>query len=242
MRFAGKVAVVTGAASGIGRATCRRLAAEGSRVALLDIADDAGRTAADELARTGAEAFFAHVDVGQPSAVEDAMLQVIDRWGRLDVLVNCAAVMTFEPVVDLEAREWDYVLGTNLRSVFLCCKYSVPHMSHGAIVNVSSVHAQRTTAAVAPYAASKAGIEAFTRALAIECKARGIRVNAVAPGAVDTPMLWANPLVRSGAETPGGDIGKPEDVAAAIAFLASDDAEYLTGVVLVVDGGRLSRL
>jgi glucose 1-dehydrogenase len=131
----------------------------------------------------------------------------------------------------------------NLRSVFLFVKYAVPHMkTGGAIVNVSSVHAHQTTANVAAYAASKGGMEAMTRALSIELSAYGIRINCVAPGAVDTPMLWENPNVRSGAEKIAGAVGKPKELAAGIAFLAAAEAEFITGATLVVDGGRLSQL
>ena len=130
----------------------------------------------------------------------------------------------------------------NLRAVFLTCKYALPYMEHGAIVNVSSVHAHETTANVVPYAASKGGLEAFTRGLSREVAANKARVNCVAPGAVDTPMLWDNPNVKSGKEQVAGAVGQPEDIAAAIAFLASDEARFVNGATLVVDGGRLDIL
>jgi glucose 1-dehydrogenase len=144
--------------------------------------------------------------------------------------------------VRLEEADWDGVIATNLRSVFLLCKYCLPHMRRGAIVNISSVHAHQTTVNVAPYAASKGGIEAFTRALSRECEERDVRVNSVAPGAVETPMLRSNPLVQSGEEKIQGKIGEPEEIAAAIAFLASDEAGFINGTTLAVDGGRLTIL
>jgi len=145
--------------------------------------------------------------------------------------------------VDLEDAEFDRVLAVNLRSVFLFCKYAAPHMPPGsAVVNVSSVHAHETEAGVAPYAASKGGMEAFTRALALEWRPRKIRINCVAPGAVDTPMLWNNPNVKSGRETVGGAVGAPEDLAAAICFLASDEAKFVKGTTLIADGARLDVL
>jgi glucose 1-dehydrogenase len=243
MRFTDKVCVVTGGASGIGRATCRVLAAEGGRVALVDVDADGGLSAAKSLVDEGYEAMFVAADVGVPHDVRAAVDGVVDRWGHIDVLVNCAARMSFDPVLDLADEVWDTVLATNLRSVFLWSKYGLPHMpAGGSVVNVSSVHAQRSTPNVAPYAASKGGMEAFTRVLAQECAEREIRVNCVAPGAVNTPLLWSNPLVRSMQESIDGRIGTPEEVAAAIAFLASGAARFVTGTVLAVDGGRLTKL
>ena len=151
--------------------------------------------------------------------------------------------MTFDPVADLAEEAWEKVMAVNLRSVFLFCKYALPHMPMGgAIVNVSSVHAHQTTANVVPYATTKGGVEAFTRGLSVECAARKIRVNCVDPGAIDTPMLWSNPNVKSGVEKIEGAIGKPADIAAAILFLASDEARFINGTSLAVDGGRLDIL
>jgi NAD(P)-dependent dehydrogenase (short-subunit alcohol dehydrogenase family) len=152
-------------------------------------------------------------------------------------------MMTFVPILDIEEAAFFKVISTNLGSVFLFAKYAAPHMpENSAFVNVSSVHAHATTANVVPYAASKGAIEAFTRGLSIELEAKKIRVNSVAPGAVDTPMLWDNPNVKSGAEKITGAVGRPEDLAAAICFLASDDAAFVNGATLLVDGGRLARL
>jgi len=167
----------------------------------------------------------------------------VDRWGKLDAIVNNAAMMSFSPIVDLPEDEWDKVLTVNLKSVFLYCKYGVPHMPEGsAIVNVSSVHAHETTKNVVPYASSKGGMEAFARGFSEELEDRKIRINCVAPGAVDTPMLRNNPNIKSGAEKVEGAIGQPEDIAAAICFLASDEAKFITGTTLIVDGGRLDIL
>jgi NAD(P)-dependent dehydrogenase (short-subunit alcohol dehydrogenase family) len=157
--------------------------------------------------------------------------------------VNDAAMMTFKRVVELEVEDWDHLMNVNLRSVFLFCKLAVPHMPKGsAIVNVSSVHAHETEAGVAPYAASKGGMEAFTRALTLELEAKKIRVNCVAPGAVNTPMLWNNPNVKSGKEKVKGAVGEPADLAAAICFLASSEARFVNGTTLVADGARLDIL
>ena len=152
-------------------------------------------------------------------------------------------MMTFVPLLDLPEDDWDRVMGVNLRSVFLFCKYGVPHMAEGsAIVNISSVHAHETTRNVVPYATSKGGMEAFTRGFSEELAERKIRINCVAPGAVNTPMLWNNPNVKNGTEKVEGAIGQPEDLAAAICFLAADEARFITGTTLVVDGGRLDIL
>jgi NAD(P)-dependent dehydrogenase (short-subunit alcohol dehydrogenase family) len=151
-------------------------------------------------------------------------------------------MMTFEPIMDLKVEDWDHLQAVNMRSVFLFSKYCLPHMKGGAIVNISSVHAHQTTPNVVPYAVSKGGMEAFTRGLSREVDATRARVNAIAPGAVDTPMLWNNPNLKSGKEKLEGPIGKPEDLAAAICFLASDEAAYINGTTLAVDGGRLATL
>jgi glucose 1-dehydrogenase len=194
------------------------------------------------IVEAGGAAIGVQADVGNPAEVRAAVERTVREWGRIDVLVNDAAMMTFVPIVDLPEADWDHLMAVNLRAVFLFCKYCLPHMHGGAIVNVSSVHAHETTANVVPYAASKGGMEAFTRGLSRECGDRNVRVNCVAPGAVDTPMLWSNPNVKSGAEKITGAVGKPRDLAAAIAFLASDEAIFVNGTTLVVDGGRLDIL
>lgn len=242
MRFADKVCLVTGGGSGIGRAACLRFAAEGGRVAVVDLNEAHAGATARSIADAGGAALAIHADVGKPEEVRAAVQRAVERWGRLDVLVNDAAMMTFTPIVDLSIEDWDHLMAVNLRAVFLFCKYALPHMQGGAIVNVSSVHAHETTPNVVPYATSKGGMEAFTRGLSRECAGRKVRVNCVAPGAVDTPMLWSNPNVKSGKEKIEGAVGKPEDLAAAIAFLASDDAAFVNGTTLVVDGGRLDVL
>ena len=207
-----------------------------------DIADDGNETV-QEIEKAGGQAAFAKTDVSNSAQVQAAIKTAVDRWGRLDVIVNDAAMMTFTPIVDLPEDQWDKVMAVNMRSVFLFCKYGVPHMGPGsAIVNISSVHAHETTRNVVPYASSKGAMEAFTRGFSEELADRQIRINCVAPGAVDTPMLWNNPNVKSGAEKVTGAIGKPEDLAAAICFLASDEARFVNGTTLIVDGGRLDIL
>lgn len=242
-RFKDKVCLVTGGGSGIGKAACLRFAAEGGKVAVIDLNPDHGNQTSSEIAKNGGDAIFIKCNVGNPDEVKAAVSTAVQKWGKIDVVVNDAAMMTFTPIVDLPDDDFDKVLNVNLRSVFLFSKYSIPHMPEGgAFVNISSVHAHETTKNVVPYATSKGGMEAFTRGLSEEVADKKIRVNCVAPGAVDTPMLWDNPNVKNGTEKVTGAIGKPEDIAAAICFLAADEARFITGTTLIADGGRLDLL
>jgi NAD(P)-dependent dehydrogenase (short-subunit alcohol dehydrogenase family) len=241
MRFKNKVCLVTGAGSGIGRASIIRFASEGGKAVVVDRDEKAGEETVRLIKQQGGEAIFARADVGNENEIISAVQASIDAWGKVDVLVNNAAMMTYKKIVDLSSAEWDMVMAINLRSVFLFCKYCIPHMKNGAIVNVSSVHAHETTANVVPYASSKGAMEAFVRGVSLEYPDQ-LRINCVAPGAVNTPMLWNNPNIKSGAEVITGKVGEPEDLAAAICFLASDEANYINGTTLVVDGGRLDNL
>jgi NAD(P)-dependent dehydrogenase (short-subunit alcohol dehydrogenase family) len=234
--------MVSGGGSGIGKATCLRLAREGGKVAVLGVQNDGNQTV-QEITRAGSEALFVKTDVSNSAQVQAAVRATVERWGKINVIVNDAAMMTFKPVVELPDEDWDKVLAVNLRSVFLMCKYGVPHVPPGgAVVNISSVHAHETTKNVVPYASSKGGMEAFTRGFSEEMAPRKIRVNCVAPGAVNTPMLWNNPNVKSGAEKIKGAVGQPDDIAAVVCFLASDEARFITGTTVVADGGRLDIL
>ena len=240
-----KVAIITGATSGVGRATAERFVAEGARVVVVgrNVAHGA-ETIARLKATTPDSAVFIAADVGRSADIPAIIEAAVARFGRIDILVNNAAAMTFKPILELAEADWDQVMDVNLKAAYLLAKHGVPHMvSGGAIVNVSSVHALSTSAGVVPYAASKGGLEAFTRGLAVELKPRGIRVNAVRLGAIDTPMLWSNPNVKSGAEQiDPTKVGTPANAAAAILFLAAPDAAFVTGAVLEVDGGRLASL
>lgn len=242
-RFEKKVCLVSGGGSGIGRAACERFATEGGRVVVIDLNEEHGQATVKSIIGAGGEAIFAQADVSNSAQVQAAINAAVDKWRAIHVIVNDAAMMTFKPIVELAEDDWDKVMAVNLRSIFLFSKYGVPHMPEGgAIVNISSVHAHETTQNVVPYASSKGGIEAFTRGFSEELSLRKIRINCVAPGAVDTPMLWSNPNLKSGAEKIQGAVGKPEDIAAAICFLASNEARFITGTTLVVDGGRLDIL
>ena len=242
MRFSDKVCLVTGAGSGIGRAAALRFAREGGKVLVIDRNDESGKETVSLITSQAGQALFCHCDVGIEEDIVASVHLALDTWGRIDVLVNNAAMMTFKKLVDLSTAEWDQVMDVNLRSVFLFCKNCIPHMKQGAIVNVSSVHAHETTANVVPYASSKGAMEAFVRGVSLEYRPPQLRINCVAPGAVDTPMLWNNPNVKSGAEVVSGEIGQPDELAAAICFLASEEASFINGTTLVVDGGRLDIL
>ena len=242
MRFENKICLVTGGGSGIGRATCIRLAYEGGTVVVVDINEQHGNETVSLIQQQKGNGMFIKTDIGVSAEVENCVKAVIDKYKRIDILVNDAAFMTFNKIVDLAESDWDKVMNINLKSVFLFCKYSLPYMKKGAVVNISSVHAFETTANVLPYAATKGGIEAFTRGLSLEYKSDQARFNCVAPGSVDTPMLWSNPDIKDGVEKMQGAIGKPEELAAAICFMASDEASFVNGTTLVVDGGRLDIL
>ena len=248
MKFQDHIALVTGGGSGIGRATCLQLAREGARVAVVDIDRDAGWETIKQIEALSGEAIFLRADVSESADVQGAVNRLLEVWGRVDILVNNAGIMRFQPVVELPEDDWDRVMAVNLRAAFLFCKYALPHMKDkdgrkgGAIVNISSVHAQATTRNVSAYAASKGGLEAFSRALSIEAEPHNVRVNVVAPGAVDTPLLWTNPNLQSGEEKLEGAVASSESVAEAICFLASHSAQFISGSVLAVDAGRLARL
>jgi NAD(P)-dependent dehydrogenase (short-subunit alcohol dehydrogenase family) len=242
MRFTDKVCLITGAGSGIGRATAQRMAAEGGRVVIVDRSEAGGTETVELIKKDNGQAIFSKCDVGNEEDINATVQMALTTWGKIDVLVNNAAMMTFKRLIDLTTAEWDQVMTVNLRSVFLFCKLIIPQMNGGSIVNVSSVHAHETTTNVVPYASSKGAMEAFIRGVSLEYPYPKLRINCVAPGAVDTPMLWSNPNVKSGVEKIEGAIGKPEELAAAICFMASDDASYINGTTLVVDGGRLDIL
>lgn len=245
-RFDDKVAIVTGAAGGIGAAIAARLHADGARVVIADLKPDAAEAAAAALvAKAGGEAIGVACDVGSEEQVAAAVAATITKFGRIDIVVNNAGLMTFKTLAEFTGDDWLKVLRVDLLGAAFFTRQGFLHFGEkgGAIVNVASVHAIETSANAAPYSAAKAALLSLTRTTSIEGHDVKIRANAVLPGAIDTPMLWENPNVKSGAETiDRRDVGTPEDVAAAVAFLASDDAKFITGTTLAVDGGRLAKL
>lgn len=242
--LSGKVALVTGASRGIGRATALRLASDGAKVAL-NFASNVAK--AEEVKReieaTGSEAMLLQGDVSKLEVVTELVQKIIDAWGRLDILVNNAGIARDNLLLKMSEDDFDKVIATNLKGVFNCTKAVTKIMMKqrgGRIVNMSSVVALRGNVSQANYAAAKAGIIGLTKSAARELASRGVTVNAVAPGFIDTDMTAAlsekvkEVLLK---EIPAGRMGTPEDVANAVAFLVSDQAAYITGQVLSVNGG-----
>ena len=243
MRFKNKVCLITGGTSGIGRAICQRLAAEGGHVIALGRNQAEGAETVRLIEADGGSGEYLPCDLANSQLITLVVSQVVLKHGYLDVLVSCAATMPHDLFVDLPLADWDLTMDVNLRALAQLSQLCLPHMRAGsAIVTISSVHAFQTTPRAIAYATSKGGMEAFVRGLSRELDLRQTRINAVAPGAVDTPMLWDNPEVKNGNEKVEGVVGKPAEIAAAVAFLASAEASFIHGATLAVDGGRLARL
>ncbi len=245
----GKTSIVTGGASGICRATALMLAEAGSNMAVIDVDEEGGRRVVEELRRQGVRAEFYRCDVTSSSECERTISNIYRDFGGIDVLVNCAGIIIRKDVVELTEEEWDRVIDVNLKGVFITSHHVIPYMKQGgggSIVNIASGWGLKGGPKAAAYCAAKAGVINLTRAMAIDHGGDNIRVNCVAPGDVDTPMLrreaaqlgvpWEQ-FVREAADRPLRRIGRPEDVAMAVLFLASDMSSWITGSVLVVDGG-----
>ena len=249
MTSAKRTAIVTGGGSGIGLAIAERLAADGLAVAVFDLNGDAANSAAEKIASSGGISAGHEVDVSDRGQIDRGVAEVCDRLGRPTVLVNNAGLQGFTPFLKITAEKWQRILAVNLTGTFDCCQAVVPHMIEagwGRIVNISSSSAQGGQPLMTHYVASKAGVIGFTKALALELGPKGITVNTIPPGFIDTPMLRTSeqkgllgPGVEHHAErTPVGRVGKPEDIAAACSFLVRDEASYITGQVIGVNGGR----
>lgn len=238
-----KVAIVTGASQGIGRDTAMALSAAGARVAVAARNEEKLATLVSEIAAAGGEAFAARMDVADAEQVKAGFKAVVERFGRLDILVNNAAITRDGLAMRMKLEDWEAVLRTNLTGAHLCIQQALPTMMRaraGRIINIASVVAQMGNAGQANYVAAKAGLIGLTKAIAIEISSRNITVNAVAPGFIETPMTDVlSDKVKEDLKTriPLGRMGSPRDVAAAIVFLASDEAGYITGHVLDVNGG-----
>lgn len=247
--FEGKVVLVTGGSSGIGRATAIAFAAEGARVAIAARRQDESEAVIQEIAAQGGEAIFVKSDVSQAADAERMVKTTVDRWGRLDCTFNNAGIIgtAFVPLPSYELEAWEQVLAINLTGVFLSMKYEIPAMltnGGGSIVNMSSVAGQIGGSAGVAYYASKHGVIGATRAAAIEFSAKGVRVNAVCPAVIETDMADAfPPHVRDSliAAHPIGRFGKADEVAQTVLFLCSDKASFITGHAYAVDGGLLAR-
>jgi len=250
VRLNGKVAIVTGASRGIGRGIAQRLASEGARVVLTARGADALREAAQSIESAGGMALAIAGDAGVKSEVEAMFAQVLDTWGSVDIVVNNAAWASPQAhILEMDEEHWDTVIRSNLKSVYLHCHRAANIMvdrgTRGSIVNISSFAAARAHRYMAAYDATKGGMEAMTRTMAIDLAPFGIRLNVVGPGAIHTEEYepeGEEAKRRRGQTVPLGRVGYPEDVAGAVAFLASDDASYITGQVLYVDGGMLAQL
>jgi NAD(P)-dependent dehydrogenase (short-subunit alcohol dehydrogenase family) len=250
-RMVGKVALLTGAASGIGRATAEGLAAEGAKVAIADLNEPAAAQVAEAIRAAGGEAIALRLDVTSEADWQAAMTRVLAEWGRLDILVNCAGIAFAKPITDLDLMDWRRVIATNLDGVFLGTKHALRAMKEhgGCIINIASAAGIKPISGNAAYGTSKAALRFFTRVAALEGKPKGIRVNSISPGAVATPMwastdMWPKRVAESGGQeaalkalvTDQG-FAEPEEIAAAVLFLASDKARHVTGVDLLVDDG-----
>ena len=245
LRFQDKVVLITGGASGIGLAAAKRFASEGARVVLADYNQANLDAAVPEVRAAGAPDVLASLcNVAVEAQAEATVAATLAQFGRLDVVVNNAGLMQFKALEELTGDDWLRILNVDLLGAFYFTKQAFLHMKPGGnIVNVASIHAVETSPLVAPYAAAKAAMLSLTRSSALEGKPKGLRTNVVLPGAIDTPMLWENPNIKSGVEVINkADVGKPEDVAALIAYLASDDAAFVQGAEIRVDGGRLAKL
>lgn len=246
-RFAGKVVLVTGGGGTIGRGVVSGFAGEGAAIALHDASAEAGEAAVKEAQASGADARLYSVDIADPAAVREAVEATVRDFGKIDVLVNVAAVNTYKDIFDFTDDDWSRIIGVNLTGTWNYCRYVGPHLveTSGSIVNFSSIGAMIASYYRAPYMASKGGVGMLTKALALDLAERGVRVNAVAPGIVKTNMtrpsekrlgVAIDSMIK--AITPQHRWQTPESMANAAMFLASDEAEHITGTTIVVDGGQ----
>jgi NAD(P)-dependent dehydrogenase (short-subunit alcohol dehydrogenase family) len=254
-RLDGKTCIVTGAGKGIGKATCMRLAREGASVAVTDIDDDEAKAVCEAIVSAGDTAEFWHLDVTDEAEVQQVFDAVAERFGQIDVVVNNAGIAGVDqPTHEITTEEWRKVMDVNVNAVFFCTKAAIPHLRKaggGSIVNLSSIYGLVGAPDLPPYHASKGAVRLMTKTDALLYAKEGIRVNSVHPGFIWTPLVQAMAEAsEDGPEAfrehldglhPIGHVGEPEDIAAGIAYLASDDAKFVTGSELVIDGGYTAR-
>jgi NAD(P)-dependent dehydrogenase (short-subunit alcohol dehydrogenase family) len=248
-RLEGRVALVTGAASGIGKATAQRLSAEGAAVLVTDIQVDAGEATAKELTHGGGRAAFIRHDVSSESEWEAACARAVDEFGSLDILVNNAGMGDIKPIEETTLDEWNRTVSIDQTGVFLGMKVAGPHLkrsAHASVINISSIFGASGGFGVSPaYHAAKGAVRTLTKNVALRWATEGVRVNSIHPGFIATPILeqargtdiWDGMTSL----TPMGHLGRPEDIAAGVAYLASDDAAFVTGLELYIDGGYMAR-
>lgn len=247
-----KFAIITGGASGIGRATAQLFAQEGATVAILDINSIGGEQAAAEIQKGGGQAIFYLCDVTKEEACREAAEAIVTKFGKIDILFNNAGVIRRASIVDTTEADWDLVMEVNVKSIFLFSKYVIPHMEKtggGVIINMASGWGLRGGKKAAAYCAAKGAIVNLTRAMALDHAGQNIRVNCLCPGDTDTAMLRSeasqlnSPLpefMLEAADRPLGRVAQPEEIAQAALFLACEESSFVTGIVLVVDGGALA--
>jgi NAD(P)-dependent dehydrogenase (short-subunit alcohol dehydrogenase family) len=248
-----KVALVSGGASGIGKACAKLLSTAGAKVTILDIDIERGKEVAKEIDDQGGKALFLNCDVSKDKPCRRSIKQTVDNFGRLDLLVNAAGIVTRATVLETSEADWDKMIAVNLKSVYLLSRYSIPQMTQaggGVIINISSGWGLVGGKGAAAYCASKGAVVLLTKAMALDHGSHNIRVNCVCPGDTDTPMLRSeatglgipyDQLVKESSDSrPLGRIGTPMDIAQAVLFLASNASSFITGSVLVVDGGGLA--
>jgi NAD(P)-dependent dehydrogenase (short-subunit alcohol dehydrogenase family) len=249
-RLAGRVAIITGAGSGMGKATALLFSKEGARVIVAEIVEQGGRATVQAIEKGGGEAVFIRADVSQREDVAAIVKAAVDKYGKLDIMVNCAGIALDEgSTTDCPEDVFNRIIATNLNGVWLGMKYAIPEMMKtggGVIINFASIAALEAYQGLPAYSASKGGVISLSRVAAIEFAAKNIRVNCVAPGHIATPMLldaWAEEgLKRFRDIAPQGRLGEPGEIASTVLFLASNESSHITGQTIVIDGGVTARI